>query len=266
MAGCEAARVAAERGHRVVLAEASDRLGGQFRLAGLQPRRGQIGELIAWYERQLGRLGVDLRYGAFMEAGEIAAEGFDEVVLATGSLPAGTGFQKALPEVAEMPGAGLPGVASPEEVMGREARLGPRVVVLDEAGNWRGCGTAWHLAEAGHEVMLVTPAAMVAGELARSATDMPLRQALAAKGVAFVTEHALTRWTGKAAEVVNLLTGARREIEADGLVLATGNRADPALWKELAAMGIEARLIGDANAPRNAAAAIYEGRVTGLAL
>ena len=77
---------------------------------------------------------------------------------------------------------------------------------------------------------------------------------------------AVTRWTGKAAEVVNLLTGARREIEADGLVLATGNRADPALWKALAAMGIEARLIGDANAPRNAAAAIYEGRVTGLAL
>ena len=39
----------------------------------------------------------------------------------------------------------------------RAARPGPRVLVLDEGGNWRGCGTAWHLAEAGHAVTLVTP-------------------------------------------------------------------------------------------------------------
>ena len=38
-AGLEAARVAAERGHRVTLAEAAPELGGRFRLAGLQPRR-----------------------------------------------------------------------------------------------------------------------------------------------------------------------------------------------------------------------------------
>src|SRR5690606_30814192 len=60
-AGLEAARVAAERGHRVILAEATDRLGGQFRLAGLQPRRGQITDLIAWYERQLAKLQVEVR-------------------------------------------------------------------------------------------------------------------------------------------------------------------------------------------------------------
>ncbi|NKF33293.1 FAD-dependent oxidoreductase, partial [Pseudomonas sp. BGM005] len=44
-AGLEAARVAAERSHRVILAEASDRLGGAFRLAGEQPRRAQILDL-----------------------------------------------------------------------------------------------------------------------------------------------------------------------------------------------------------------------------
>jgi len=55
-AGLEAARVAAERGHRVTLAEAAAHLGGQFRLAGLQPRRGQITDLIDWYEGQLEKL------------------------------------------------------------------------------------------------------------------------------------------------------------------------------------------------------------------
>ena len=54
-AGLEAARVAAERGHHVTLAEASPRLGGQFRLAGLQPSRGQILDLLDWYERSLAR-------------------------------------------------------------------------------------------------------------------------------------------------------------------------------------------------------------------
>ncbi|TGV77615.1 FAD-dependent oxidoreductase, partial [Mesorhizobium sp. M00.F.Ca.ET.158.01.1.1] len=70
-AGLEAARAAAERGHRVTLAEASDRLGGQFRLAGLQPRRAQILDLISWYERQLGQLQVDIRYGQYVEADDV---------------------------------------------------------------------------------------------------------------------------------------------------------------------------------------------------
>src|SRR5258706_9238946 len=57
-AGLEAARAAAERGNRVTLLEASDKLGGQFRLAGMQPRRAQILDLLDWYENELQRPGV----------------------------------------------------------------------------------------------------------------------------------------------------------------------------------------------------------------
>ena len=60
-AGLGRARAAAERGHQVTLAEASGELGGQFRLAGLAPRRGQITELIGWYLRQFEQLGVEVR-------------------------------------------------------------------------------------------------------------------------------------------------------------------------------------------------------------
>ncbi|MFD1807066.1 FAD-dependent oxidoreductase [Gemmobacter lanyuensis] len=56
-AGLEAARVAAERGHRVEIVEAAAQIGGQFRLAGMQPRRGQVIDLLDWYERQFNRLG-----------------------------------------------------------------------------------------------------------------------------------------------------------------------------------------------------------------
>ena len=60
-AGMEAARVAAERGHGVRLFESAEQLGGQWRLAGRQPSREQILDHIAWYERELERLDVDIR-------------------------------------------------------------------------------------------------------------------------------------------------------------------------------------------------------------
>jgi 2,4-dienoyl-CoA reductase-like NADH-dependent reductase (Old Yellow Enzyme family)/thioredoxin reductase len=265
-AGLEAARVAAERGHRVILAEAAPELGGQFRLAGLQPRRAQITDLIAWYERQLERLGVDLRFNSYLDADDIAAIGADKVVLATGSLPDGTGFQKALPHVPEMPGVQRGNVWSTEDVMGRAARLGDRVIVLDEGGHWRGIGTAWHMVEAGHQVTIVTPDAMIGRDLVRTASDFPARQRLAQLGVQFVTESAMTEWTGDGARCQSLLTGEEQVIAADALVLATGNRADHDLPDALRAAGQTPIVIGDALAPRLAAAAIYDGRTAGLAL
>lgn len=265
-AGLEAARVAAERGHRVTLCEAGPELGGQFRLAGLQPRRAQITDLIAWYGRQLDRLGVDVRFNAYLDADEISAMGADVVILATGSQPVGTGFQKALPRVAELPGADLGNVWSTEDVMGRAARLGKRIVVLDEGGHWKGIGTAWHLAEAGHAVTIVTPDAMIARDLQRSATDFSARKTLAGLGARFITESAITGWSDQGARCVSLLTGEETAIAAESLVLATGNRCDTTLLDELRERGIDVRPVGDTAAPRLAAAAIHDGRLTGLAL
>lgn len=265
-AGLEAARVAAERGHKVTLAEAGPQIGGQFRLAGLQPRRGQITDLIGWYGRELARLGVDLRFNTYMDAGDIAAFGADQVILATGSLPSGTGFQRALPQLPALPGRDLGNVWSAEDVMMRVARPGKRVVVLDEGGGWRGCGTAWRLAEDGHAVTIVTPDPLVGKELQRSATDLPLRRALARLGVRFVTDAAISEWTAQGAVALSLLTGQTEQLAADALVLATTNIADTALRHQVAASGITARTIGDANAPRNAALAIFEGRRAGLAV
>ncbi len=265
-AGLEAARASAKKGHHVTLIEASSQLGGQFRLAGLQPRRAQILDLINWYQRELTRLSVDLRFNSYWEAGEIAHFGADRVILATGSLPAETGFQKALPHVATLPGIDTGNVYSVEDVMGGAARCGDRVLVLDEGGNWRGCGTAWKLAQDGHKVTIVTPDALVGKELQRSAADFRLRQALTELGADFVTESALTKWGTGGATVLSLLDGSSREIAADTLVLATVNTADTSLKKALEGMGIACILIGDAHAPRNAAFAIHDGRKCALEL
>ncbi len=265
-AGLEVARVAAERGHRVTLVEAADRLGGQFRLAGLQPRRQQIIDLIDWYEGQLSRLQVELRPGTYMEGDEIADFGADTVVLATGALPDEAGFQRALPANDILPGIERGNVVSAEAVMAREARPGKRVIVLDEAVAYRGIGTAWHLAEAGHEVTIVTAAMAVAKELERTAADFPVRRRLKQLGINFAAETAIAEWHGDGATIIDLLDGAERRLDADTLVLAGTPIANTMIADELAADGRDIRSIGDCVAPRSAVMAIYEGRKLGLEL
>ncbi len=262
--GLEAESVAAERGHQVTLAEASDKLGGQFRLAGLQPRRAQILDLLQWYEGQLEKLQVRVRLNSPMDAAEIKAFGADAVVIATGSSPALNGFQRALPELAQLPGIDKANVYAVEDVMRREAKPGQRVLLLDDVGNWRGGGTAWHLAEKGHEVTIVTPDPFVGREIVRTSADLPLRARLAKLGAKFITESAVTAWHGDGATIRNLLDGSERTLPFDTLVLATVNRADSEIAEELQTEGVAFTAIGDCLAPRHAPAATYEGRRLGL--
>jgi len=265
-AGLEAARVAAERGHDVTLAEAAPHLGGRFRLAGLQPRRAQILDLITWYEGQLEKLQVRVQLNSPLDAEEVKSLGADAVVLATGSQPAGDGFQRALPQLERLPGLDRGHVVSIEEVMGRSARPGKRVIVLDDIGHWHACGTAWHLAEQGHAVILVTAHPMVGFELQRTAADWPLRQRLKRLGVEVVCDAAVSAWHGDGATIVDLRDGAERQVAADTLVLATVNRSETWLHDELVDEGIELHAIGDCVAPRLANMAFYEGRKVALSL
>jgi 2,4-dienoyl-CoA reductase-like NADH-dependent reductase (Old Yellow Enzyme family) len=263
-AGLEAARVAAERGHRVEIHEASGQIGGQFRLAGLQPRRAQILDLMGWYERQFTKLGVTLQYNSFLETAEIEAHAADVVILATGSLPDPQGFQRWLPHMAALPGIDLGGVWSPEEVLRREARLGDAVILYDEGSNWRGVGTAWAMAEAGKQVVLVTPEAFVGKEIARTAADGAARKRLAQLGVRMITESAIAEWHGNGATVQSLLTGAKEIIAASALVMSTTNRAFDPFPEGIA--GKQVLRIGDCAAPRLAAYAFHEGRKIALGL
>ena len=148
--------------------------------------------------------------------------------------------------------------------MRREARLGDAVVLYDEGSNWRGVGTAWALAERGHQVTIVTPEAFVGKEIARTSADGSARRRLAGLGVRFLTEHCLTRWHGNGVTVKNMLTGAEDTLPASGLVMATTNRSfDP--WPETFA-GKATHRIGDCAAPRLAAYAFHEGRKLALGL
>ncbi len=267
-AGLEVSRVAAERGHRVRLHEAASQLGGNFSLAGLQPRRGQITDLMAWYQRELRRLNVEVEYNSFIEAADVAESDCDALLIATGSQPSATGCQKYLPAMDRLPGIDKINVGSIEDAMTQNMPIGKQVIVLDELGDWRGCGTAWFLAELGHSVTLVTTDGMVGKGLIRSDANYIFRQTIARLGVQCVTDSVITEWHGDSASVKCMLTGEVKSVEADSLVLATVNRPLTELESEMTALnkGIDIYSIGDCVAPRTAVMAIYEGRKLGLEL
>jgi 2,4-dienoyl-CoA reductase-like NADH-dependent reductase (Old Yellow Enzyme family)/thioredoxin reductase len=265
-AGMEAARVAAERGHQVTLVEALGDIGGQFRLAGLAPRRGQITELMGWYLRQFEKLEVDVRYFSPMDEHDIIEFGADEVVLATGSMPDDSVKQRWIHELDELPGLSNQSVFSAEEVFRDQAKLGEKVIVLDEGGNWRGMGTAWYLADKGHQVSIVTPDAFLGKELARTTADFQIRSALKKSGAQFYVESVISHWYGDGAEVRNLLDDSVRRIEASALITATTNIVYNDVELALVANNISFHLVGDAAAPRQAPYAFHDGRKIGLQL
>jgi hypothetical protein len=165
-----------------------------------------------------------------------------------------------------MPGVELDSVASIDDVLANRIRPGKRVVVVDDLGDWRGGGTAWYLAERGHEVVIVTSYPMVGHTIQRTSGDWKLRSRLAELGVTWHTESVVTAWTGTAAEVRGFITRTDLVVEADTLVLATINTPERDVIDGLAALDVPVRAVGDAVAARLAVHAIYEGRVAGQAL
>jgi len=238
--------------------------GGQFRLAGMQPRRAQILDLFDWYERQFAKLGVALHLNSYLEDADIAAHPATEVIVATGSLPDPSARQRWLPSAETLPGLESGGVWSPEDAMRREARLGDHVILYDEGGQWRGVGTAWTLAERGHKVTLVTPDPYVGREITRTSADGPARQRLARLGVRMLVEHRISRWHGNGVTVQSMLTGEEQTIPASGLVMSTTNLAFDPFPETIP--GKTLTRIGDCTAPRQAPYAFHEGRKVALGL
>lgn len=145
-AGMEAARVAALRGHCVVLFEAGPRLGGQVLLAARAGwRRGMIG-IADWLAAEVEALGVTVHLNSFVEGPEVLEDEPDTVVVATGGIP-----DTALPE-----GGGELAVMTWDLLAG-DAAAAETVMVYDETGSHGALATADWLAENGAAVTFVTP-------------------------------------------------------------------------------------------------------------
>ncbi len=264
-AGLEVARAAAERGHRVRLVEKGPELGGQFRLAAGQPERGEIGGLLEWYRKQLEKMQVRVELKHEMTAEDIKASGADVVVLATGSNPNRTGWQRSMPHQDMLPGADQPSVTTVHDVLEGTVTPGTNVLLLDDInGWWPASGTAIHLAKLRHQVTIATAAEKAAGQLDTSATGDTTRERFAKLGIEVLLATAVKSWDNGRATLVNLYTGDEEVREFDTLVTATTNVPEDRIFKALEGSGIALHTLGDAVHARTASMAIYEARELAL--
>ena len=123
-AGLSAATVAAQRGHQVTLFDADSQVGGQFNVAKRIPGKEEFYETLRYFENLLQQTGVEVRLNHKVSAEEIIAEGFDEVILATGIVP----------RVPEIPGIDHPKVLSYLQAIAEHTHVGQRVAVIGAGG------------------------------------------------------------------------------------------------------------------------------------
>ena len=172
-AGMEAARVAAQRGHQVVLFERSDRLGGLVKLAMKPPTRQSFEEIILFGEKQLPKLGVDVRLETEADVESILAEDPQAVIVATGSTP-------YMPEIPGVEGSNVLTVAG---VLNEDSPPGNGWRSVDTQGTLPACLLADYLADQGKQVQIVTGLSMVGAGIYARAVWHHLYGRLVGKGV-----------------------------------------------------------------------------------
>ena len=220
-AGLEAARIAAERGHEVVLFERGPRLGGQVNLITKTPERDNFEEIILFFERQLAKLGVDIRVRTEASADEVLALSPDALVLATGS----NAFR---PEII---GTDQRHVLTAREVIQGDVDIGDNVLVIDTQGRAEAPTVAELVADQGRKVEIVTGLTHVGCEMPMPAWHS-LMERILNKGVTLTPFTGVWEIETASVEAYNVISWEPRTIEpVDTVVLAAGGIAESELQR-----------------------------------
>jgi len=266
-AGMEAARIAALRGHKVILTEASKSLGGQINLAKLAPFRHTIGDITEWMERQIYALGVDVRLNSYMGADEILAENADAVIIATGSMPRMDGVSLLDPSLPTI-GVEQPHVLSSHDVLAdKSVGVDARAVVSDDIGHYEGIAVAEALLNRGAEVVFVTRFHALAPQMDFALSAQPAKIRLHRTRRFRVVPNAAVGRIARDTAVLRTVHGhLEEEVPADLVVLVSANHRNCELYDELRGRHPDIRVIGDALSPRFIEAAISGGNLAGRAV
>ncbi len=274
-AGCEAARVAAIRGHKVIILEKENRLGGSIHLSAAPPGRDDFIELVKYHTNALSELDVKIEFGVDAGLEEIRSHNPDEVIVACGATPIIPPFVND----AKMKNVFL----AQDVLLNKVEYFGDTVII---GGGAVGCETAIHVARKGR----ITPEmAAFLMETKAEAPDRVAKMLSQEMRKVYIVEMLdkigedigkSTRWTmmldldrskvdiRKKTKVLSIEEngivveddkGGTSVIECKNVVVATGYKTDGALADNLEKERIKVSVIGDAQSPRRAIDAIEDG-------
>lgn len=265
--GLEAARLAAMRGHNVVLFEASREVGGMMNFAAKCPTRHGIRDIIVWQEAEVYALGVDVRMNSYADADDILAEAPDGVIIATGSLPRMDGIVLSDPgqPVRNFDQAGP--LSSVDALLDTGSLEGKSAIVIDDGGHWEAIGVAEHFNERGADVHFVTRHGIFGMHVLVTGMIDDALARLNRHGRFHL--HVLSRVSGVEnglARIVPTYGGSHLDVPADRLAFISINRPNRDLVEHLRGKVADVRTVGDASAPRYLETAIREGHLAGRTL
>lgn len=244
VAGCEAARVLAERGHEPVLYEASERLGGNLLPGGAPAFKEDDLQLVKWYENELERLRVPVYLNTRATKEMVLESDCDAVIVATGSRP--KMFSLGDDEK----------VYCAEQVLMNQKDPGDRVVVV--GGGLVGCEMALDLAQKGKKVTILEalPKIMAVNGPICSANKEMLEELLPFHGVNIICNAKVTGF--KDGAVSYETAGKAEKLDADSVILSVGYRSADELYHELEFDVADLYLLGDAGKVSNIMYAIWD--------
>jgi 2,4-dienoyl-CoA reductase-like NADH-dependent reductase (Old Yellow Enzyme family)/thioredoxin reductase len=247
--GLEAARIAALRGHKVILYEKGNELGGQMLLASLPPYKETIGAVRKFLTGQVAKLRVEVKLGQEVTPDLIAKVKPDVVVVATGATP-------IIPGIA---GIDRSNVSTFRDVLINKKEIGEEIVII--GGGRVGCETAEFLADKGKKVTILEMLDQIGVDMGQFSKEdllprlrnMEVRMEVNTKAEEITSGGVLAK------------TGSNTvRFDADTVVIATGSNSNTELAEQLKGKVADLYVIGDCVEPRRIQNAIHEGYRVGL--
>lgn len=243
-AGLEAARVAAERGHDVVIYEKSQKMGGQLNIASIAPFKEELKRLVQYLFNQVKNAGVRIELGKEATRELIKRKNPDVIILATG----------ARPYIPDIPGIESQKVCTAWDILKGKTAAGEKVIVI--GGGNVGLETAEYLAEKGKRVTVLETLSEVGVDVEPTNRKVLLER-LKDHGVDILTKVNVIEITDHG--IVLMIGHDKKTLNADTVILALGATSNKQLEDLMHGESWEMYSIGDCTAPRNILEAIHDG-------
>lgn len=244
VAGCEAARVLAERGHKPEIMERSDHLGGNLLAAGAPSFKEDDIALVHWYENEMQRLNVPVHFNTAVDPDSALYEEYDAVIVATGATP------KKFPL-----GENAPVYTATDALLGKTP-IGERVTVV--GGGLVGCETALWLAQEGKRVTIVEALdrLMAVNKPLCHANSEMLERLLPFHGVETLVSSSVQKYEG--GKIFVKTPQGERQLDSDTVILSVGFREDRGVFDAWETSAREIYLLGDAKKVANIMYAVWD--------